>query len=110
MGPEKTMVPWGVGILKSIGTTVMMAMGGSPPKGAKLGRTGSQERQEELKSAAGFEGPMGKITVISGCYPKHPHDVGQKADQNRIKTYPCPENPKTDQMHQRVGDRGKDHS
>jgi hypothetical protein len=110
MGPEKTMVPWGVGILKSIGTAVMMAMGGSPPKGAKLGRTGSQERQEELKRAAGFEGPMGKIAVISSRYPKHPQNVGQEADQNSVNTDTCPENPKTSQMHQRIGDSGKDQS
>lgn len=88
----------------------MMAVGSSPPKGAKLGRAGSQEREEELERAAGFESPMGKITVISGCYTKHPHYIGQKADQNCIKTDACPEHPNTGQMHQRIGNSGKNQS
>jgi hypothetical protein len=37
MGPQKSMVPWRMGILNRIGTGVMMAMGGGPPKRAKLG-------------------------------------------------------------------------
>ena len=53
---------------------------------------------------------MGKITVISGCYPKHPHHVGQKADQNGIYTDACPEDRKTGKMYQRVGDSCKDQS
>jgi len=53
---------------------------------------------------------MGKIAVISSRYPKHPQNVGQEADQNSVNTDTCPENPKTSQMHQRIGDSGKDQS
>jgi hypothetical protein len=38
---------------------------------------------------------MGKIAVISGCYAKHPHHIGKKADQNSIYTDASPEDPNT---------------
>ena len=71
--PEKSKQRGRMKIEFLIGMAMMMAMMRCPPQHAFLRRAHGHEGDYELKGAAGFEGAVRKIAVVSGGNEKHAH-------------------------------------
>lgn len=70
---------------------VVIAMMSRPPERAFLIRRATDQRQDELKDAAGLIGTMREVTVITGGYGKYAKAVEGKARNHRNPANARPE-------------------
>jgi hypothetical protein len=80
-----------VQIFLLIGMLMMMPMMRRPPERTPLEGGTAYPRQDELKEAAGTVGPVGKVTMVSGCDPEHADYVRGEAKYKRFPGNARPE-------------------
>jgi hypothetical protein len=58
-----------------IGMSVVMAVMRRPPERAPLHRAGAEQGEEKLSNPRGFEGAVGKITMVEPGDGEHAHEI-----------------------------------
>tara|TARA_R100001591_G_scaffold58215_1_gene68160 strand:- start:342 stop:662 length:321 start_codon:yes stop_codon:yes gene_type:complete len=98
VGPPESALMGRVQVLNIIGVLMMMAVVGSPPERAALGRTGAEHREYKLGRPAGLERLVGKITMVESGNRKHPHEEESNRESDGECAYAGVKRQKASQM------------
>jgi hypothetical protein len=91
-----------------VGVAVVMAVVGSPPENALLRRGHGHPGDNELKPAAGLEGAVGEVTVITGRDEEHTRLVKEEAGEQEGPPEGHKEDGESDDMNNDEGNGRED--